>query len=98
MKEKTLQEKKFRRADNFFTCGLVISKLLICAISFPTMIWGMTMAHQAESMSFSEITGVFIAIVSVVVYFLLNLKKFVDWGIDIGDYMFSIFCPKLYKV
>lgn len=94
---RTLQEKKFRRADNFFICGLIISKLSTCAISFPIMIWGMTMAHQADSMSVTEVTGVLITIVGGVVYFLLNLKKFVDWGVDIGDFMFSVFCPKLYK-
>ncbi len=96
-KLKELQDRKFRKSEVFDLLGLLLSKLLICAISLPLMIWGMMMAHNAESMSAPEIMGVLIVLLSGVIYFLLNVKKFVDRGLDIGEFMFRTFCPKLYK-
>lgn len=99
MKSINLTEKMIKRSENFYLCGLIMSKMTIFLISLPLMMLGMYMAQtMTTSPTFVGVTGVIIVIVSGVIYVTLTMKKLVSWGMEIGELFFKIFNPKLYQL
>ena len=83
-----------RQTKSFYLFGLIMSKLLILAIDLPIMIWGLTMVHEAATLSFLEFMGAAITLASGVLYVILNMKCLVEWAVDIDDFILRMFPQK----
>jgi len=97
MKNVSLAEKRFKKSENFYLLGLMISKMAIFFVVLPLMILGIYMAQTMTTVpTAAGITGIVAVIISGIIYVMLTLKKLVPWGMEIGDFFFKALSPRLF--